>query len=145
MNSFIARPQKNHNDSTEESVIHLLKGILPKGFTITKPLGKDCHYNIHYNRKKTGLRIDVNSEGVFISTYHLTIGDLSGNKKNSQFDSCSFGIKVVTNTTGWEVGKKGFVGAKVNKGGLQSRTIKLNELTDKKICNLIKPFTGRGY
>tara|TARA_B100000686_G_C16590141_1_gene862894 strand:- start:378 stop:845 length:468 start_codon:yes stop_codon:yes gene_type:complete len=117
-----------------------IETFLPEGYMLTKPLAGDNHRNIHFNGKTVGLRIDHKEQGVYLSTYHLTKGHRDGKGGMTEDEASAFGLRVVTNTTGWDIGKKGFVGARVHKGGIKSRTINLTGMSRKKLCNLVSPF-----
>ena len=117
-----------------------IETFLPEGYTLTKPLAGDNHRNIHFRGKKVGLRIDHKDQESYLSTYHLTKGDRDGKGDMTEDEARAFGLRVVTNTAGWDIGKEGFVGARVHKDGVKSRTIKLTGMSHKKLCNLVSPF-----
>lgn len=86
------------------------------------------------------MRIDHKDQESYLSTYHLTKGDRDGKGYMTEDEASAFGLRVVTNTTGWDIGKKGFVGARVHEGGIKSRTINLTGMSRKKLFNLVSPY-----
>ena len=122
-----------------------IETFLPEGYTLTKPLAGDNHRNIHFRGKKVGLRIDHKDQESYLSTYHLTKGDRDGKGDMTEDEASAFGLRVVTNTTGWDIGKEGFAGARVHEGGVMSRTINLTGVSRKKLCNLVSPYIPINY
>jgi hypothetical protein len=137
-------PGPEQGDQWQERTIQMIKDQLPEGCTLTELLRPDDHQNIRYKGRAMGLRVDHKEEGTFLSTYHLTSSDMDGTKKSGTPKKAAkahaWGLRVVTNTTGWEVGRKGFAGARVHKGGLQSRTIMLSNMSPQKMCEEIAKF-----
>jgi len=139
----IAGPERGNQ--WQDRATNTIESFLPEGYTLTKPLSGDNHHNIHFRGKKVGLRIDHKDQESYLSTYHLTKGDRDGKGYMTEDEASAFGLRVVTNTTGWDIGKKGFVGARVHEGGIKSRTINLTGMSRKKLFNLVSPYIPINY